>query len=160
MPVYFNNGIGMYEDRVERGKVGLCESRDKVAARQRRESTIPNQGMRYFVATRRIVYWYMPSAVVSSLANLRRICFALLSHVRISAVMIGDVSANTIADVDEKLCKPRHALCCVGLVLSKNIRSQKVFHLGYIDPFLVHLLSLIQVIRAIMNERVSFNLGV
>jgi hypothetical protein len=51
----------------------------------------------------------MPSIGVRFFTNACKIGLALLSHVRGSAVMIGDVRALTIAEVDEKLFKLRHA---------------------------------------------------
>jgi hypothetical protein len=65
--------------------------------------------MRTFVAACCNVRWYMPSVGVRFFTNACKIGLALLSHVRGSAVMIGDVRALTIAEVDEKLFKLRHA---------------------------------------------------
>ena len=66
--------------------------------------------MRSFVATFSSVVWYAPFVGVRSFAIACSVCLALLSHVRASAVTIGDMRAITIADVDEKLFKPWHAL--------------------------------------------------
>jgi hypothetical protein len=66
--------------------------------------------MRSFVATFSSVFWYTPSVGVRSFASAYSTCLALLSHVRVSAVTIGDIRAITIADVDEKLFKRWHAL--------------------------------------------------
>ena len=56
------------------------------------------------------VFWYVPSIGVSSRASANKSGLALHSHVRASALTSGDKRATTIADVDEKLFKARHAL--------------------------------------------------
>jgi hypothetical protein len=66
--------------------------------------------MRSLVASFCSVFWYIPSVGVRSCVNAYSIGLALLSHVRGSALIIGDIRAITIADVDEKLFKRRHAL--------------------------------------------------
>ena len=65
--------------------------------------------MRSLVAAFCSVYVYSPSVGVRSIASAYSLGLALLSHVMVSASIIGDIRASTMADVDEKLFKPRHS---------------------------------------------------
>lgn len=143
MSIHFDNGIGMGETRVESGKVEVCVRNSvQVGSETNRRSIsiIPNQGMSSLVAAFCSAFWYTPSVGVSSFASVYRSCLALLSHVRASAVTSGDIRASTIADVDEKLFKARHALSWYQL--SPHLKV-KVSDLCRVDPFLIHLHSLL-----------------
>jgi hypothetical protein len=103
--------------------------------------------MSSFVSARRSVSKYAPFVGVKSLSNICRIGFALLSHVRLRFVTVGDVRAVTIADADEKLFMCWHTLCRVNSCdTPANI---KTLHLCGIDPFLIHLHPPFQVTRPV-----------
>ena len=106
--------------------------------------------MSSLVAALCIIFRYEPSVGESSLANPCRTCLAvLLSHVRVRLVIIGDISAVTIAEVEEKFFSLRHALMMT--VSSYHVRG-KNSNLCRRDPKLVLLDSLIYIFESVTNK--------